>query len=127
MKTYLLTGGTPQDQLFYIVDWLEESFQIKLSANDLEYPSKFPDLYIHSTEKSSIGIEDIRDLNQFLMLKPYSWKAKVVLLPKSEKLTYEAQNALLKTLEEPPPDTFIFLMSQNTRTFLPTIISRSFA
>lgn len=73
---------------------------------------------------NSLGIEEIRQLEHFLALKPHSFPPKVVVIPEGEKLTPEAQNALLSTLEEPPKETVIILGAQNPEIFSQTIISR---
>jgi len=82
------------------------------------------DIVALQTETASIGIEDIRRLQQKLFLKPLKSQQKLIIIPDAQKLTVEAQNSLLKTLEEPPEATFIFLTSANVESFLPTIISR---
>lgn len=73
---------------------------------------------------SSIKIEKIRELKQKLSLKPFSGKKKATIIYHAENLTTEAQNAMLKILEEPPEDTIILLTTSNENLLLPTIISR---
>ena len=79
-----------------------------------------------ATEKQSqtIGIADIRNFQNKIFLKPLRSKIKAVVIKNSESLTIEAQNALLKILEEPPPNTIVILISQNRNAMLPTILSR---
>jgi hypothetical protein len=77
-------------------------------------------------EQSSIGIEAIRQIEQFLSRKvpgsePYK---RVVIIEQGECLSIEAQNALLKNLEEPPVDTLIILTAAHASGLLPTIRSR---
>jgi DNA polymerase III delta prime subunit len=72
----------------------------------------------------SIGIEDIKNMQKKLFLKPINSKDKAVVIANAQLLTPEAQNALLKVLEEPPEHTFILLSTQTKETLLPTIISR---
>lgn len=72
--------------------------------------------------EGSIGVQEIRKLQENLFLSPRGEK-KVILIESAENLTIEAQNALLKVLEEPPSFVFFFL-SAATDTFLPTILSR---
>lgn len=57
--------------------------------------------------------------------KPYMGRNKVFIILESDLLTRSAQNALLKTLEEPPPNTYLFLLTENIGAMLPTIRSRS--
>lgn len=73
---------------------------------------------------NAIKIEQIRDLKQTLSLKPLNGTKKATIIYAAQNLTSEAQNALLKTLEEPPEDTVIFLCTPNENLLLPTIMSR---
>jgi len=82
-----------------------------------------PDFLNLQTE-GSLGIEVIRDLKKFLSRKPYQEDTKVVCLPTADRLTIPAQHALLKTLEEPPGECLIILITSNEALLLPTIISR---
>jgi len=74
--------------------------------------------------KGSIKIEQIRELRQKIVLKPYELNKKVFIISEADRMTEEAQNALLKTLEEPPPDSILILISLDTQGLLDTIISR---
>lgn len=82
------------------------------------------DIFILETQ-GSIGIEDIRNFQKHIILKPIKGKAKAAIIKNSHNLTIEAQNALLKTLEEPPANTYIFLTAETANTLLPTILSRA--
>jgi len=82
-----------------------------------------PDL-ITLQPSNSLGISQIRALQQKLAFKPYSAAVKVALITQAEKLTIPAQNALLKTLEEPPAKTLIILLAPKKEDLLPTIVSR---
>lgn len=83
-----------------------------------------PDI-IHLKPKGlSISISDIRELQKNIQKKPYERGIKVVIIYEAEKMTEEAQNALLKTLEEPPGYAVIILLSQNENALLSTIVSR---
>ena len=83
-------------------------------------------LLIRAEEGKAIGIEAIRELEHFLSLKVPSRRIinRAIIIEDSHLLTPEAQNALLKTLEEPPADTVIILTADNERALLPTINSR---
>jgi DNA polymerase-3 subunit delta' len=74
--------------------------------------------------KASIGISEIREINKNVFLKPIESKFKVYIIKNSEKLTEQAQNALLKILEEPPKNTVFILLCMNSRLLLPTVLSR---
>ena len=73
---------------------------------------------------SSIKIDEIRDLRRKLSLKPYELNKRVFIIYEADKMTEEAQNAFLKTLEEPPLDSVLILISLNTQGLLDTITSR---
>lgn len=82
-----------------------------------------PDLLaLHSD--SSIGVDAVRELSQFMQGTPQQGGARVVLLPHAHKMTEAAANALLKTLEEPGRDSFLLLQTAHEQQLLPTILSR---
>lgn len=85
-----------------------------------------PDIvYISHEKPNSIGVEDIRgQINNDIGIKPYSSPRKIYIMNEGEKMTPQAQNALLKTLEEPPEYAVIFILTDNVEALLPTIISR---
>lgn len=79
-----------------------------------------------SPEAKSIGIEEVRQLNKFTQLKTPGKAAirRVAVILESDTMTREAQNALLKILEEPPKDTILLLTADQPQNLLPTIHSR---
>ncbi len=84
-----------------------------------------PDLIHVTHEKSTIGVDDIREqINDTIMIRPYSSYYKIYIVDEAEKMTVQAQNALLKTIEEPPGYAVIILLTTNPEAFLPTILSR---
>ena len=82
-----------------------------------------PDLKIIRA-KDSLKIDEIRELQHWVSLKPYSAKWKVAFIINAQLMTEEAANALLKTLEEPPLHSLLIIFSDTTRNLLPTIVSR---
>lgn len=82
-----------------------------------------PDTIVLSDTDESIKIEQIRDIIGKLSMTKQG-RYKILLIKKAERLTPEAANCLLKTLEEPPPDTVIIMTTDNPRELLSTIISR---
>ena len=82
-----------------------------------------PDVIRLQPEKS-IGVELIRETIDALAIHPYESSRHVVLIYDADKMTPQAQNALLKTLETPPGDAVFFLMTDQMTSLLPTIISR---
>lgn len=85
-----------------------------------------PDVcWIHHEKPNSIGVDDIRtQISDTIMLRPYSSLYKFYIMDEAEKMTVQAQNALLKTIEEPPSYAVILLLTTNEEMFLPTILSR---
>ena len=84
-----------------------------------------PDIIKVTHEKpNTIGVEDIRKINNSVVIKPYSSPWKVYIINEAEKMTVQAQNALLKTLEEPPSYAVIILLTTNVDALLQTIQSR---
>jgi len=85
-----------------------------------------PDIIYVSHEKpNAISVDDIRaQVNNDVAIKPYSSKYKVYIINEAEKMTPQAQNAILKTLEEPPEYAVILLLVSNMNSLLPTILSR---
>lgn len=85
-----------------------------------------PDIiYIQHNKPNTISVEDIRQqLNNTAAVRPYAGKYKIYIVDEAEKMNVQAQNALLKTIEEPPEYAVILLLTTNAEAFLPTILSR---
>lgn len=116
---YLISGGNG-------VERNKEAEKIVQAAlgqmSDLDSPNH-PDLLVVSGSPS-IGIDQIKQLAASLALKPFQAKTKVVVIVSAQALTLAAQNALLKTLEEPPGDSIIILTVPQEEALVPTIRSR---
>lgn len=85
-----------------------------------------PDIiYLEHDKPNIISVENIRtQINADIAIKPYSGSKKIYIIDEAEKMNQQAQNALLKTLEEPPHYAVILLLTTNVEAMLPTIISR---
>lgn len=85
-----------------------------------------PDIiWIKHEKPNVISVDEIRtQLVNDIDLKPYSSRYKIYIVPDSQMMNQQAQNALLKTLEEPPEYAIIMLLTNNVDKFLPTILSR---
>lgn len=85
-----------------------------------------PDIiYVQHEKPNLIGVDDIRSqINNSIAIKPYSSKYKIYIVDDAQKMNQQAQNALLKTIEEPPAYGIIILLTTNADSFLPTILSR---
>lgn len=81
-------------------------------------------LLIIEADGDSIGIDQIHSLSSQLALKSTAGGVRVLIVRDADLLTLEAQNAFLKTLEEPPIDTLIILTAHERSRLLPTIVSR---
>ena len=99
----------------------EEFAKMLLAVKDTE---NSPDFSIIEPDGNSIKIEQIREFQKKVSEKPIISNKKVYIINDSDKMTVEAQNCLLKTLEEPPEFVTIILIGSNENSFLSTIKSR---
>ena len=85
-----------------------------------------PDIiFVNHDKPNVIGVEDIRtQINNTVDILPYQSQKKIYIINEGELMTIQAQNALLKTLEEPPAYVVIMILTNNIDAFLPTIVSR---
>lgn len=85
-----------------------------------------PDLHRVRPEedKRTIAVDQIRDMAEALALTPHMAGLKLVVIEHADRMTTEAANALLKSLEEPTPDTYLFLLAERPGRLPPTIRSR---
>ena len=85
-----------------------------------------PDIRYVSHEKPDIiSVDEIREqVDRDVIIKPYSSKYKIYIIDEAEKLPERSQNALLKTIEEPPAYVVIMLLVNNAQALLPTVRSR---
>ena len=112
----IIYGGNSKSRLEFIAS--EVGIKVDKLEND-------PDILIlDKGDKASIGISQIRDVTRFLMQKPFAKKFKLVICNDAGDMTVPAQNAFLKTLEEPPIYAKIFLSCENSNNLLPTVTSR---
>jgi DNA polymerase III delta prime subunit len=108
MHAFLLVGNNSEQEInSRIAGW-------KISSWDI---TRIP-------QEGTVGIDLVRDFQRKLSLTPRNSPAKVGVVTDMERLTVEAQNALLKTLEEPPPHTYIIGTTAIPEALLPTIRSR---
>lgn len=115
-QAYIIAGGNTisrQQKMLEIFDKIKPDRK----------PENDPDTQIIDSQ-TSIKIDQVRDLKRLLSLKPYYAPPKIALIPEAEKLTFEAQGALLKLLEEPPGETIFVLTTAQAENLLPTIVSR---
>ncbi|MGH7774006.1 MAG: DNA polymerase III subunit delta' [Candidatus Binatia bacterium] len=87
---------------------------------------KHPDVHLVAplAGKKEISIQQVRELERELNFRPFSGRKKIALLDPASLMNFSAQNALLKTLEEPPSNSLLILLSTSTGGLLSTLLSR---
>lgn len=104
-----------------------KNFEISLEKagkiNEKNKVDKF-DIEILEFEKA-LGIEDVRQIQKKIFLKPFKGEKKSTIIVLKNSATVDAQNSMLKLLEEPPVSSLIILITDNYQTLLPTILSRA--
>lgn len=85
-----------------------------------------PDIHLIAPlpDKRDISIEQLRDMQHIVSLRPYEAPRKVCIIEPAERMSVSAANSLLKTLEEPPGNALIILLTENAGMLLPTVRSR---
>jgi hypothetical protein len=111
MHSFLIVSKNPKTAIDYALKLCKDNSIDKI------------DIDINAFEKK-VGVEDVKNLKKKIILKPIKSKTKAVILDGANGITIEAQNALLKLLEEPPPNTIIYITTLNKELLLPTILSR---
>ncbi len=124
MTSFLITASDKEKREAYAFTFCQEKqidqFDTTVLGLEVEEKGK------KTAPKQSIGIEEIKVIQQKLFLKPMHSPQKAIIIHDAHTLTTEAQNAMLKVLEEPPEQTIIVLVAESTESLLPTIISRCF-
>jgi DNA polymerase-3 subunit delta' len=143
LKSYLASASLEGAYLFtgeegigkYLVAWNLAKAANCLNRNDDSCDTcssclkidknQHPDVHcIETVDSDAIKIEYVRQLKKEINLRPYEGKKKVFIINDAHLLTAEAANALLKTLEEPPQNSLLILISAKPALLLKTIISR---
>lgn len=86
--------------------------------------SNHPDLVVQNADGPQIQIRDVREIISGISLKPFEARMRVIIIEPAELMNKASSNAILKTLEEPPPGTVLILVSHKPVMLLPTITSR---
>jgi replication-associated recombination protein RarA len=118
MQSFIITAKDKKKRVAYIKDYAEKN---EIDRFDVTIIEKDSDA---KATTQSIGIETVKLIQKKLFFKPLKSKNKILVIEDAQLLTPEAQNALLKVLEEPPANTYIFLGTETKETLLPTILSR---
>lgn len=85
---------------------------------------EYVDIINYKSKKASFGVDDVRDIIDEVSKKPFEGEKKVIIIHEGNKLTIQAQNALLKTIEEPPLGVHIIILCESLELILDTIKSR---
>ena len=117
MTSFVIASKDKNKRLSYTRDYCAK---LNIDPFDITFIEKDPE----SKNSQSIGIEDIKTIHKKIFLKPFRSATKAIIIDDAHILTPEAQNALLKILEEPPKHTIILLAAESKDAFLPTILSR---
>jgi hypothetical protein len=98
----------------------------KLLAHPFKTALDHPDCLIINPDSSQniYSIDQIRQMQEMVITRPYEAKARIFILDTAERMTFQAANAFLKLLEEPPEDNYFILISDKGFKLLPTISSR---
>lgn len=130
-QTYLITGpehigkSTLARAFAQILDCTGQSAACgQCRACKLIASGKYPDLHWVAPEGNTLKIDQVRALQHDLALAPVEGRFRVAIIEGMERATAEASNALLKTLEEPPPSVVLVLIAPEPEALLPTIVSR---
>ena len=129
---YLFAGPTHVGKETVAVDlarsmnclaWDEGPCGACLSCRKIE-DGNHPDVHIIRPSGAWTRIDQIRALQKQIVYRPFEGKQKVYILAEAERMNQEAANCLLKTLEEPPPESVLILLTANLAALLPTVRSR---
>ena len=85
---------------------------------------EYVDIINYRPSKASFGVDDVREIIDEVNKKPFEGDKKVIIIHQGNKLTIQAQNALLKTIEEPPTEVYILILCESLELILDTIKSR---
>ena len=108
---FVLEGSTSQSRAA-LLDFIKKEFLMAPGHNDL-----------FMLNRGDFGVDDVQEIISINSRKPVSGNEKVIILT-VHSISHQAQNAMLKTLEEPRPGTYIFILTNTASIFLPTILSR---
>jgi len=126
-----LDRGQLPNPVLLIGAQLEHAIELSKRLLGEEHAAKIesgnhPDFHLHEPEEKSDlhPVASIHKLIREMGLPPFEAKAKIFVIVHAEKMLPAAANALLKTLEEPNPDTFFIILSDDPDKLLPTVLSR---
>ena len=101
---------------------IARKFALKILNKEKDHD--YVDIIHYKSNKASFGVDEVRKIIEEVNKKPFEGDKKVIIIHEGHKLTAQAQNALLKTIEEPPKGVYIILLSESLEVLLDTIKSR---
>ncbi|MDS0526839.1 DNA polymerase III subunit delta' [Clostridium sp. SHJSY1] len=101
---------------------IAKKFALKILGKNDDY--NYVDIIHYKSEKASFGVDEVRKIIEEVSKKPYEGDKKIIIIHEGNKLTGQAQNAMLKTIEEPPKGVYIIILSESLELLLDTIKSR---
>lgn len=120
--THIIIGRETELQKQYLLSLISHFFGREFNESSL---ISNPDIHILDIEENkSIGIEDVKEFQKEMQYKPFQEKYQIGVVFNANKLTTEAQNSFLKTLEEQPDSTIFVLLIKDEKDVLETILSR---
>lgn len=119
--THIIIHPNQEVRSNFLLEFVSKLFEKEVV--DLESLEKNPDVHMVEAE-GSIGIESVKNLQKKMIFQPFQEKVQIAIIDNAQLLTIEAQNALLKTLEEPSSKSEYILMVDNQKNLLDTILSR---
>ncbi|MBI3384744.1 hypothetical protein HY030_00955 [Candidatus Gottesmanbacteria bacterium] len=122
IQAKIIAGGKSEERLSLAKDLIYKVLNLT-KDKPWETLKNHPDFFLFSP-LISLGIAEVREIEYQIHLKPYSYPLKIVLIENADRLTIQAQNAFLKTLEEPPVFCLIILIVEKKSALLPTVLSR---
>lgn len=121
--TYLIVGNNEENIKEEVRSLLSKLWERDIDINILQ--SQNPDIHILESDNiKSIGIEDVKDFQKDMVFTPFKELVQIGVIFSADRLTPQAQNSLLKTLEESSDTTAYILTTENEKLLLPTVLSR---
>lgn len=118
MTSFIVASTNKKKREEYIANYCDKLEIDKFDVTIIEKDNQI------KQNAQSIGIDEIKNLQKKIFLMPIKSPTKAVIVEDAHLMTVQAQNALLKVLEEPPERTIIMLSTESKEALLPTILSR---
>ena len=125
---YIIYSNTPGGRLAYAGELIKRMLGSRGSLTETVSrridEGNYPDVMTISPVKGNISIDAVRSIKDFIALRPMEGPMKFVVITDCERMRAEAQNAMLKILEETPENRAIILLAAGLESMLPTVLSR---